>query len=185
VIRKTRFTCPAPLLESSGRCQGADHNTGPLSTQKSTTVLGQQQRPAEPVPELGYFLTTMTLYLFNLTDRTFFVKSTSKRSQPAAQLSVNPNDFAELSTGKDKFELLSTKADSGATSEKVTVSSSPEVEWQYLVNPKRCSRFGWSLISMPEDCPWRIYRDQVTSLILLRLSVERLMKEYRRHLGSA
>jgi hypothetical protein len=125
----------------------------------------------------------MKLYLFNLTDRTLLVRSKSKRSQPAVQLGVNPNDSAELSTGKDKFELLSTKADSEATSEKV--SSSPEVERRYLVNPKRCSCFGWSLIPMPEDCPWRIYRDQVTSLILLHLLVERLMKEYRRHLGSA
>jgi hypothetical protein len=125
----------------------------------------------------------MMLYLFNLTDRTFFVKSKSKRSEPAVQLSVNPNDFAELPAGKNKFELLSAKADSGTTPEKV--SPGPEVERQYLVNPKKCCRFGWSHISMPEDCPWRIYRDQVTSLILLRLSVRRLMKEYRRHLGSA
>jgi hypothetical protein len=125
----------------------------------------------------------MMLYLFNLTDRTFFVKSKSKRSEPAVQRSVNPNDFAELPTGKDKFELSSSKADSETTPEKV--SPGPEVEWQYLVNPKKCSRIGWSHISMPEDCPWRIYRDQVTSSILLRLSVKRLMKEYRRHLGSA
>jgi hypothetical protein len=125
----------------------------------------------------------MMLYLFNLTDRTFFVKSKSKRSQPAVQLSVNPNDFAELPTGKDKFELLSAKADSGTTSEKV--SPGPEVERQYLVNPKKCSCSRWSHISMPEDCPWRIYRDQVTSLILLRSSLKNPMKEHRRHLGSA
>ena len=123
------------------------------------------------------------LYLFNLTDRTFFVKSKSKRSEPAVQLSVNPNDFAELSRGNDKFELLSAKADSGTTPEKI--SHSPEVERQYLVNPKKCSCSRWSHISMPEDCPWRIYRDQVTSLILMRLSIKRPMKEYHRHLGSA
>ena len=111
------------------------------------------------------------------------MKSKSKFPQPAVQVSVNPNDFAELPTGKDKFELLSTKGDSGTTAEKASLS--PGVERQYLVNPKKCSRFGWSHITMPKDCPWRIYRDQVTSLILLRLSVERPMKEYRRHLGSA
>lgn len=144
---------------------------GPLSTEKTTTT-------AEPVPELGCFLTTMMLYLFNFTDRTFVVKSNSKGSQPAVQLSVKPNDSAELPTGEDKFELLVTRADSEAT------ASSPE-ERQYLVNPKKRSRFGWSLIPMPEDCPWRIYRDQVTSLILSRLWVKRLMKEHRRHLGSA
>ena len=132
---------------------------------------------------LGCFLTTMTLYLFNLTDRTLFVKSKSKRSEPAVQLSVNANNFAELPIGKDKFELLSMKADSEIAPEKVSLG--PEVERQYLVNPKKCSRLGWSHISMPEDCPWRIYRDQVTSLILLRLSVKWPMKEYRRHLGSA
>lgn len=125
----------------------------------------------------------MMLHLFNLTDRTFVVKSKSKRSQPAVELSVNPNDSVELPTGKDKFELLSSKAHSEVTAEKA--SHSPEVERQYLVNPKKCFRFGWGHIPMPEDCPWRIYRDQVTSLILLRLSVERPMKEHRRHLGSA
>lgn len=123
------------------------------------------------------------LYLFNLTDRTFFVKPKFKRPETAVQLGVNPNDFVELPSGKDKFELLLAKAGSGTTPEKV--SHGLEVEREYLVNPKKCSCFGWSRISMPEDCPWRIYRDQVTSLILLRLSVKRPMKEYRRHLGSA
>ncbi len=123
------------------------------------------------------------LYLFNLTDRTFVAKSKSKPSELAVQLSVNPNDFAELPTGKEIFELFSANADSETTPEKV--SPGHEVERQYLVNPKKCSRFGWSHIPMPEGCPWRIYRDQVTSLILLRLLVERPMKEYRRHLRSA
>jgi hypothetical protein len=108
----------------------------------------------------------MTLYLFNLTDRTFFVKSKSKSPQPAVQLSVNPNNSVELPTGKDKFELLPVKADSETTPEKVP--HDPEVERRYLVNPKKSFRSGWSQISMPEDCPWRIYRDQVTTLILLR-----------------
>ena len=125
----------------------------------------------------------MMLYLFNLTDRTFVVKSKSKRSEPAVQLSVNPNNFAELPTGKDKFELISAKADSGTTPEKV--SPDPEAERQYLVNLKKSSCLRWSHVSMPEDCPWRIYRDQVTSLILLRLPVKRPMKEYHRRLGSA
>jgi len=125
----------------------------------------------------------MKLYLFNLTDRTFSVKSKFNRSEPAVQLSVNPNDFTELPTGNDKFELLSAKADSGTTPEKV--SPGPEVERQYLVDPKKYSCFRWNHIPMPEDCPWRIYRDQVTPLIPLRLSVKTPMKEYRRHLGSA
>jgi hypothetical protein len=125
----------------------------------------------------------MMLYLFNITDRTVVVKSKSNRSEPAVQLSVNPNNFAELPTGKDEFELLSAKADSEATPEKV--SPGPEAERQYLVNLKKSSCLRWSHISIPEDCPWRIYRDQVTSLILLRLSIKRPMKEYHRHLGSA
>jgi len=124
----------------------------------------------------------MTLYLFNLTDRTFFVKSKSKRSEPAVQLSINPNNFAEL-PGKDKFELLSANADSETPPEKV--SPGPEAERPYLLNLKKSSCLKWSHISMPEDCPWRIYRDQVTSLILLRLSVERSMKKYHRHLRNA
>jgi hypothetical protein len=125
----------------------------------------------------------MMLYLFNFTDRTFFVKSQSKRSQPAVQLSVNPNNSVEVPTGEDKFELLSAKADSETTPEKTSLG--PEIERQYLVNPKKLFHFGWSLIPMPDDCPWRIYRDQVTSLILLRSSIERPMKEYRRRLGNA
>ena len=125
----------------------------------------------------------MVLYLFNLTDRTFFVKSKSKRFEPTVQLSVNPNDFAELPTDKDKFELLSANADSEPTPEKV--SPSPKVGRQYLVNPKKCPRFGWSHISMPEDCPWRIYREQVTPLILLGFSVKRPIKEYHRRPRSA
>ncbi len=112
----------------------------------------------------------MKLYLFNLTDKTFFVKSKPERSENAIELSVIPNDFAELPVGKDKFGLSSARANPEITSEKVLLG--PEVERQYLVNPKECSSFGWSHVSMPEDCPWRIYRDQVTSLILLRLSVK-------------
>ena len=164
----TSFTL-SPLL---GKLR-AQTTIRPLSTQlgNCTRVTG----PAEPVPELGCFLTTMMLYLFNLTNRSFSVKSKSKRSLPAVQLSVNPNGFVELPTGKEKFELLSPNADSETTPEKV--SPGHEVERQYLVNPKKCSRFGWSHIPMPEDCPWRVYRDQVSSLILLRLLVERPMKE--------
>ncbi len=131
----------------------------------------------------------MKLYLHNLTDRTFLVKPESKRSKhhdAAVELSVNPNDSAELPTGKDKFKILSPRANQEITSEK-KVSPGPKVESQpeYLVNPKKCSCFRWSRISMPEDCPWRIYRDQVTSLILLQCRLNVPMKEYRRRLGRA
>jgi hypothetical protein len=127
----------------------------------------------------------MKLYLFNLTDRTFLIKPESEHSKHAAvELSVNPNDFAELPTGKDKFKILSSRANPEITSEK-KVSPGAKVEPQYLVNPKKCSCFRWSRISMPEDCPWHIYRDQVTSLILLQCRLKVPMKEYRRRLGSA
>lgn len=114
----------------------------------------------------------MVLYLFNLTDRTLVVKYKSVKSETTQQV-VNPNDNVNL-TGKGKFDLVSANADSETTSEKVSR--------QYPVNPKKFFGFGWSYISMPKDCPWLIYRDQVTSLILLRFSVKRLMKRYRRHL---
>ena len=110
----------------------------------------------------------MVIYLFNLTDRTLLVKYKSEAIQH-----VNPNDIANLRC-KGKFDLVLANADSETTSEKVSQ--------QYPVNPKKSFGFGWSFISMPEDCPWRIYRDQVTSLILLRFLVKRLMKGYRRHL---
>jgi hypothetical protein len=110
----------------------------------------------------------MKLCLFNLTDRTISV--TSGRSEHVVDLSVLPNAFAELPAGKAKFKLTSVGASPKITLEKVSFML--EVERQYLVNPKKSSPFGWSHILMPEDCPWRIYRDQVTSLILLRLSVK-------------
>jgi hypothetical protein len=104
----------------------------------------------------------MKLYLFNFTDGTLSV--TSGRSEHAAELSVLPNASAVVPTGKANFKLTSVGASPKITLEKVSLTL--EVERQYVVNPKKSSPFGWSHISMPEDCPWRIYRDQVASLIL-------------------
>ena len=110
----------------------------------------------------------MKLSLFNLTDRTFFV--TSECSDHASELSVAPNSSAVLPTGKDNFKLSSVGAWPETTLEKALPGL--EVGRDYLVNPKKSSPFGRCHISMPEDCPWRIYRDQVASLILLRWSVK-------------
>jgi hypothetical protein len=107
----------------------------------------------------------MKVYLFNLTDRTFFVTS-----KCAEELSVLPNAFAVLPAIKDNFKLSSVGTSPEIKPEKVLLGL--EVERQYLVNPKKSTSFGWDYISTPEDCPWRIYRDQVASLILLRLSVK-------------
>ena len=106
----------------------------------------------------------MEVCLFNLTDRTIFITS-----ECAVEISVLPNAHAVLPASKDIFKLSSVGASPKFTPEKVLLGL--EVEWQYLVNLKKSS-FGWDCISMPEDCPWRIYRDQVASLILLRLSVK-------------
>lgn len=107
----------------------------------------------------------MEVCLFNLTDRTIFITS-----ECAVEISVLPNAHAVLPASKDIFKLSSVGASPKFTPEKVLLGL--EVEWQYLVKPKKSSSFGWDYISMPEDCPWRIYRDQVASLILLRLSVK-------------
>src|SRR5258708_22323357 len=113
----------------------------------------------------------MKVYLHNLTDRTFLVKPESKRSKnhdAAVELSVNPNDSAELPTGEDKFKILSPRANQEITSEK-KVSPGPKVESQpeYLVNQKKCSCFRWCRIYIHEDCPWRIFRDHVAFFIFL------------------
>ena len=108
----------------------------------------------------------MKLCLFNLTDTIIFI--TPKCSERAG-INVLPKAFAEL-PAEDSFKLSSVGASPKFTPEKVLLDL--EVEPQYLVNLKKSCPFGWSHISMPEDCPWRIYRDQVTSLILLRLSVK-------------
>jgi hypothetical protein len=107
----------------------------------------------------------MQVCLFNLTDRTIFITS-----ECVFELSVLPNAHAVLPTGKDNFKLSSVGASPKFTPEKVLLGL--EVVRQYLVNLKKSTSFGWDYISMPEDCPWRIYRDQVASLILLRLSVK-------------
>lgn len=94
----------------------------------------------------------MKLRLLNLTDRTVFVKY-----DHTAELSVLPSAFAALPAGEENFTL-------SRASSKFNVL---KVERQYVVNPNKSSSFRWNHILMPEDCPWRIYRDQVASLVLL------------------
>jgi hypothetical protein len=104
----------------------------------------------------------MKLYLFNLTDESLSVGC----FEHAGKLSVLPNAFTALPASKDNFILLSsTVVNSEIKYEKA--SRGVEVVRQHVVNLKESSRRSPGHVSMPEGCPWRIYRDQVASSILL------------------
>lgn len=114
----------------------------------------------------------MRLYLFNLTNSIVFVKSGSECSTNGLELSILPNVSATLPSGKNKFILSSVGGDSSSTLEKEKVSPELEIERQYVVNPTKAFPSRWNLLAMPEDCPWRIYRDQVISLAPLSVSAK-------------
>jgi hypothetical protein len=118
---------------------------------------------------LDHSLTTMKLYLFNLTNVSLFIGP--EGSEHTAKLSVLPNAFAALPASEDNIILSSTGGDSEIKLEKASLGV--EVERQYVINLKKSS-FRWSPrdVSMPEDCPWRIYCDQVASSVLLWFSVK-------------
>jgi hypothetical protein len=103
----------------------------------------------------------MTLYLLNLTDKTLFV--TLKQSKQAVELRVPPNAPTSLPEGKDSFILSLVEGSLETTPEKTSLEAGKQS--QYVLNPKKSFPLRWGPISMPEDCPWRIYRDQVTSLV--------------------
>jgi len=105
----------------------------------------------------------MKLYLFNLTNESLFIGSAS--FEHAGKLSVLPDAFTALPASKDNFILLSTGANSEIKLEKALLGV--EVEREYVVDLKESSRWSPRHVSMPDGCPWRIYRDQVASLILL------------------
>ena len=130
-----------------------------------------RQRPLKQAVSLGYSLTVMKLYLFNLTDRSLFVRPEYSKYE----LSVLPNAFVTFPASGDNFILSSVVGS--------PVSLTPEAERQHVVNLKK--PFRWNHISMPEDCPWRIHCDQVASFWFYcdnRLNTHESM---HRHLGSA
>jgi len=90
----------------------------------------------------------MKLYLFNLTDRSLFVRPEYSKYE----LSVLPNAFVTFPASGDNFILSSAVGSPG--------SLTPEAERQHVVNLKK--PFRWNHISMPEDCPWRIHCDQAS-----------------------
>jgi hypothetical protein len=122
----------------------------------------------------------MKFYLFNLTSQSLSIRPECSKH---VELSVPPNAFAVLPTCEYNFIL------SSAGGSKLEEASLVEEEWQYLINLKKSSFCQLSprhvSESMPEGCPWRIYRDQVVSLVLLLSFGQMPMKPCLRHLGSA
>jgi hypothetical protein len=108
-----------------------------------------------------YSSTAMKFYLFNLTDCTVFVKSECSRDP--FKLAILPNLFAALPSDKHWHKFIVSSVGTGSSSTREKVSTELEIEWQYAVNTTEAFPFRWNL-AMPEDCPWRIYRDQVASL---------------------
>ncbi len=94
----------------------------------------------------------MKFYLFNFTDNTILLNSDCCGND--SELCVLPEASAAIPSGKQKF-VMSVGA---TTPEKVF-----EIERQYIFNLSELSLSRTSLLTMPEHCPWRIYRHQVTS----------------------
>ena len=109
----------------------------------------------------------MKLCLSNLTDNAILFKSDCYRN--GLELIVLPEASAAIPSGKRKF-VISWLGGSQANTEKVFLDY--EVERQYVIDLSKSSSSSHSLLTMPEDCPWRVYRNQVASPILLYSSVE-------------
>ncbi|KAI9511337.1 PLC-like phosphodiesterase [Russula earlei] len=119
----------------------------------------------------------MECHLFNLTDKPFLVKPESLGNE--VELVVLPNDFATLPAGGNNFTLSSAGGRSEVALEKAGLEL--DVERRY-VNLKKSPRFRWNNVSMPEDCPWRIYRDQssgkrVDILVLPKRALESFLSD--------
>jgi hypothetical protein len=83
----------------------------------------------------------MELYLFNLTDITIIAKPKGSNNTP--ELSILPSTSSALTSDKAQF----------------TLSSAGE-ERKYDITMSKAFPFRYNL-SIPKDCPWRIYRDKV------------------------
>lgn len=103
----------------------------------------------------------MEFYLINLTNESLFVWPVGS--------TILPNAVAALPTNEDNVILSSSGESSDITLEKPVFKL--KTNSQYTVNLKKSS-FRWNHVSTSEGCPWRVYRDQVAPLVLLRLLVE-------------
>ena len=97
----------------------------------------------------------MKLSLVNLTDNAILLKSHCCKNY--FEQIVLPGASATIPSGEQTFIMSSVQTNP----EKVLLDY--EVERQYVIDLIRSSYSRRSLLTMPEDCPWRIYRDQVTS----------------------
>ena len=109
----------------------------------------------------------MKLCLSNLTDNAIRLKSNCYRDD--LELIVLPETSAAIPSSKQKV-VMSWVGGSPASTEKEFLDY--EVERQYVVDLSKSSSSRRSLLTMPEDCPWRIYRNQVASSVLFYSSVE-------------
>lgn len=103
----------------------------------------------------------MKLCLFNLTNNAILFKPDCYRNDSG--LIILPEASAAIPSSKKEFVVSSV----GKTNTSEQVFLDYEVERQYVVNLKNSSSSRICLLTMPEDCPWRIYHDQVASLALL------------------
>jgi hypothetical protein len=106
----------------------------------------------------------MKLCLVNLTDNAILLKSHCCRNY-SEQIFL-PGTSATIPSGKQKFVMSSVQSNL----EKVLLDS--EIERRYVIALTKSSYSRRSLLTMPEDCPWHIYRDQVTSPAPYYSSVE-------------
>ena len=104
----------------------------------------------------------MKFSLFNLTSELIFVRP--ECSGHVVGSIVFPNAVATLPTSEDNFILSSREGSSDITLERSFFGL--KTKSQYIVNLKKSSS-RWNHVSMSEGCPWRVYRDQVASLVLL------------------
>ncbi|KAI9446800.1 hypothetical protein H4582DRAFT_605995 [Lactarius indigo] len=95
----------------------------------------------------------MKLCFFNLTENAILFKYDCCRND--SELIVPPEASVAIPSGKQKFAISSVR---GSAPEKVPLDY--EEEQQYVVNLSKSSSSSRCLLAMPEDCPWRIYRDQ-------------------------
>lgn len=104
----------------------------------------------------------MKLCLFNLTDNAILFKSDCRTND--SELIILPETSAVIPTGEQKI-VMSVGKSHAITPEKVSLDY--EIEQQHVIDLSNSSSSQRSLLAMPEDCPWRIYRNQVASPALL------------------
>ena len=104
----------------------------------------------------------MKFYLFNLTSESLFIRP--QYSKHAVGSTLLPNAVVALPTSEDNVTLSSSGGSPDIMLEKSGFE--PKTKSQYVVYLKKSS-VQWDHVSLSEACPWRVYRDQVASLVLL------------------